>query len=435
MIIVGGEAVDTTATDVTSNMTVIEKGEVRIYNTHTSPYSTSKLLDIRDAQTTNASVYGAYIDIQKGTTSDSTVNRYGVYSDVSVADGGYSKDAAYAFYGKGSGAGKANSSFGIYIAEGTSSFQDPVIINSSAALTPQLKLDRVTGAPSILATDNHLIMDSAGTAAALNYYSADAVLLAYGGGNVGIGTTSPVDLLHVYQGSDSFSGPVVKFQHHEATLDTHDMILDLDFSQDTSIGSANYFILFQDGAGTVGSINSEVAYSTFTGQHISQRSSGSSFSNWRGGMIVKSTGNIISSGSLTTSSLAMAWPEVDLTTTQKDKAVMGVFYETGSRMDQHPAFISGSIRGWKGLNNSLPSINYNAIGEGRILVTDTNGNIETGDYICSSVRTGHGEKQDDDILHNYTVAKATQPYNFTSASNDTDLGYKSVLIACTYHCG
>jgi len=44
-------------------------------------------------------------------------------------------------------------------------------------------------------------------------------------------------------------------------------------------------------------------------------------------------------------------------------------------------------------------------------------------------------KQDDDLLHNYTVAKATQPYNFASASNDADLGYKSVLIACTYHCG
>ena len=87
------------------------------------------------------------------------------------------------------------------------------------------------------------------------------------------------------------------------------------------------------------------------------------------------------------------------------------------------------------MDDNAPSINYNAIGEGKVLVTDTNGNIETGDYICSSTRTGHGEKQDDDIMHNYTVAKATQPYNFTSASNDADLGYKSVLIACTYHCG
>jgi len=84
---------------------------------------------------------------------------------------------------------------------------------------------------------------------------------------------------------------------------------------------------------------------------------------------------------------------------------------------------------------SLGFGSWSRFGEGRILVTDTNGNIEVGDYICSSTRTGHGEKQDDDLMHNYTVAKATQPYNFTSASNDADLGYKSVLIACTYHCG
>ena len=82
-----------------------------------------------------------------------------------------------------------------------------------------------------------------------------------------------------------------------------------------------------------------------------------------------------------------------------------------------------------------PAVDYNALGEGMLLVTDTNGNIETGDYICSSDRTGHGQKQDDDLLHNYTVAKATQPIDFSTKSDDSDLGYKSVLIACTYHCG
>ena len=77
----------------------------------------------------------------------------------------------------------------------------------------------------------------------------------------------------------------------------------------------------------------------------------------------------------------------------------------------------------------------NLFGEGKIRVTDTNGNISVGDYLCSSNRTGHAEKQDDNILHNYTVAKASEPYNFASSSNDPDLGYKTKLIACTYHCG
>ena len=133
----------------------------------------------------------------------------------------------------------------------------------------------------------------------------------------------------------------------------------------------------------------------------------------------------------------MAWPVVERTTSQKDKAVMGVFTTINSAPVEHPNYTTGSkdVGRMAGLDDNAPQINYNSIGEGKILVTDTNGNIETGDYICSSARTGHGEKQDDDLLHNYTVAKATQPYNFASASVDADLGYKSVLIACTYHCG
>ncbi len=37
---------------------------------------------------------------------------------------------------------------------------------------------------------------------------------------------------------------------------------------------------------------------------------------------------------------------------------------------------------------------------------NSNGNIENGDYITSSDYLGYGEQQDDDLLHNYTVAKA-----------------------------
>ena len=79
------------------------------------------------------------------------------------------------------------------------------------------------------------------------------------------------------------------------------------------------------------------------------------------GMIVKSNGNIIGSGS----SLSEALPEVEPTTTQKDKAVMGVY-----------THISPPDR-WRDMDNSKGAIFYNSIGEGRVLVTDTNGNIET----------------------------------------------------------
>ena len=255
-------------------------------------------------------------------------------------------------------------------------------------------------------------------------------------GNIGIGITSPVALLDVY-GAGSRTTPLVRFVHSEGILDTGETILDLDFDDDQTVLSTHYYILFQDQDGIVGSVNSEVAYSTFTGAHISQRPSGSDFTNWKPGMVVKSTGDIIQFSGSMSSSISMAWPIVDLSTAQKDKAVIGVFTSTTSAPVDNENYTTSSKSAGRiaGLDDNAPSINYNAVGEGKVLVTDTNGNIETGDYLCSSVRTGHAEKQDEVYLANFTVAKATQPYNFTSASNDADLGYKSVLIACTYHCG
>ncbi len=54
----------------------------------------------------------------------------------------------------------------------------------------------------------------------------------------------------------------------------------------------------------------------------------------------------------------------------------------------------------------------NSVGEGGIMVINSNGNIENGDYITSSDHLGYGEKQDEIFLANYTVAKATIDCNF-----------------------
>tara|TARA_B100001939_G_scaffold318549_1_gene306052 strand:- start:813 stop:3896 length:3084 start_codon:yes stop_codon:yes gene_type:complete len=58
----------------------------------------------------------------------------------------------------------------------------------------------------------------------------------------------------------------------------------------------------------------------------------------------------------------------------------------------------------------------NSLGEGAIWVVNTNGNLEAGDYITTSNVTGYGQKQDDDILRNYTVAKITMDCNFNPVS-------------------
>jgi hypothetical protein len=63
-------------------------------------------------------------------------------------------------------------------------------------------------------------------------------------------------------------------------------------------------------------------------------------------------------------------------------------------------------------NSRAERLIVNSVGEGAIWICNSNGNIENGDYIQSSDHLGYGEKQDDDLLHNYTVAKATIDCNF-----------------------
>jgi hypothetical protein len=117
-----------------------------------------------------------------------------------------------------------------------------------------------------------------------------------------------------------------------------------------------------------------------------------------------------------------AHPTIELSRKKKDKRVLGVL-GLNTRKNSHPERLI-----------------VNSIGEGGIWVCNSNGNIENGDYITSSDYLGYGEKQDDDILHNYTVAKATidcdfildSPYYNCLELNDN---IKIAFISCTYHCG
>ena len=58
----------------------------------------------------------------------------------------------------------------------------------------------------------------------------------------------------------------------------------------------------------------------------------------------------------------------------------------------------------------------NSVGEGAIWVVNTNGPLESGDYITTSNVAGYGQKQDDDVLHNFTVAKITMDCDFTGSN-------------------
>jgi hypothetical protein len=117
-----------------------------------------------------------------------------------------------------------------------------------------------------------------------------------------------------------------------------------------------------------------------------------------------------------------AIPIVQLCRVKKDKRVYGVLGSPNRA------------------NNNKNRLIVNSLGEGAICVCNSNGNIENGDYIQSSDILGYGEKQDDDLLHNYSVAKAVMDCNFELDSPyyqcyELEGDIRVAFIACTYHCG
>lgn len=87
-----------------------------------------------------------------------------------------------------------------------------------------------------------------------------------------------------------------------------------------------------------------------------------------------------------TITLTNSWASVTLSSRAKQKSVIGVYG-------------SGKV----GCNYDT----VQSIGEGGIWVIDENGDIENGDYICSSSVKGYGMRQESEFLANYTVSKIT----------------------------
>tara|TARA_X000000368_G_scaffold419090_2_gene422349 strand:- start:8888 stop:10543 length:1656 start_codon:yes stop_codon:yes gene_type:complete len=180
---------------------------------------------------------------------------------------------------------------------------------------------------------------------------------------------------------------------------------------------------------------------SFTGQH-SVLMENSNTNNV--GKIVVSLGtyNNFTSGIYTNKpNMNESLPSVGFTTKKNDKRCFGVISKS-TKIDEFKTRSVYNEGAWSvELNKNLLKNRcwVNSIGEGAVLVTNANGNFENGDFITTSEDAGYGMKQDDDLLHNYTVAKITENMDFTGyRAYDLLLGgvsRKVCLVGCTYHCG
>ena len=103
-------------------------------------------------------------------------------------------------------------------------------------------------------------------------------------------------------------------------------------------------------------------------------------------------------------------PYVSLSTKNRDKSCFGVISaseDPNERVDRYGAFCTPFEK-----EKGDTRVYINSVGEGAIWVINKNGPLESGDYITTCDISGYGVKQDDDILHNYSVAKITMDCSF-----------------------
>jgi hypothetical protein len=175
------------------------------------------------------------------------------------------------------------------------------------------------------------------------------------------------------------------------------------------------------------------SYSPFTGSHVAELPEDCIDRSDLEGLIFCSSGNIASidgedfSGISVNDTLLGAV----LSSERNLKSVYGVFAKPYKGEDTGV---------YANLDN--PAL-FNGVGEGGIWVCNVNGNLENGDYITTCEAPGLGMKQDDDLLHNYTVAKITMDCAFdlestTYRCEEFKIGpnkHLKAFVGCTYHCG
>lgn len=179
------------------------------------------------------------------------------------------------------------------------------------------------------------------------------------------------------------------------------------------------------------------AYTLFTGTHVIQPDN-LDLTTLQSGMILSASGKVCMSD------ISNTLISAKLTDKYNDKTVFGVFSDTENititKTTPEPPYSANS--NVEIITTETTTTNYyvNSLGEGGILVSNITGEIQNGDYITSSTIPGYGCLQADDLMHSYTVAKCTQDIDWINIPENIVCPvdgkmYKSILVACTYHCG
>ena len=184
----------------------------------------------------------------------------------------------------------------------------------------------------------------------------------------------------------------------------------------------------------------------FTGQHRCLPDSSTDFATLSGsvGKIVVSSGQYDNPNTTDIVTINESIPTIKLSNARNQKSAFGVISNSEDPNQQDRTYNFGAFgTNRQKKDSSDVRLHINSLGEGGIWISNINGNIENGDYITTCEIPGYGMKQDDDLLHNYTVAKITQDCLFDLNSTTYECEeiqhngqtYRVAFVGCTYHCG
>jgi len=247
---------------------------------------------------------------------------------------------------------------------------------------------------------------------------------------VGIGTSTPGSRLDIKSSAADNTGALRITDHDSSAwwsqyIDSSDNLLFLY----CSLSHGGYL----DPAANVGAID-------FTGQHRSVTSDTFTTGSCSSivGLIAVSDGTYCNFDGSTNASINEALPSIKLSDTPNDKRVFGVISDKEDISEGRTYAMGTFVSLFPTGSNEAERFIINSVGEGGMWVSNYNGNLENGDYITTSPLLGLGMKQDDDLLHNYTVAKITQDEDFTTNYEEVDYNgqtFKKAFVGVTYHSG
>jgi hypothetical protein len=187
------------------------------------------------------------------------------------------------------------------------------------------------------------------------------------------------------------------------------------------IGGANGYDFYADGSG--------INYGPFTGSHDALLPVDNAYE--PGDLIVDSQ-LVLRNGWSNTIFLGSQANQVN------QKAVIGVLaLKVGPLADHTPAVFVDEFNeeGTPVMNPAYDQVKdqyilagVNALGEGQLNVCGRGGNLEAGDLVVASDLAGKAQKQADDLVHSYTVARVREAVSFASPDEVKQ-------VACVYLCG